>query len=959
MWIGTNQGLNSFDGSEIYTWSDSKGQLGDRRIMGITEDKHQHLWLATFNGLSCFDLVTKKIDNYLSSSLDNHIHCLACLGDSIWMGNSEGLLLFDVRKKTFRQFTNTTVKATNMQYYFNNDVTAILIDSKKRIWAGTKNGLWLFDLNTHTYQQFINPPGSAREEMISALYEDKTGKLWEGCWSSGLREILPDRRTTKSYLNVPGMPTHVISIAEGTDNAKRPCLWLSGQLSKLSVQDLKIEPYILKPIAQAASLDAYCVYVSRDNLVWISTVKGIYILDPARQLFKHTFITAQNNITSQGPALYDDKNGFWLGGDNKCQLLLYDANFKVIRNYSSYIKKMGEPYSSMATMSIHPYAKNQLLLSTTTGIITIDTISGKITILSTGVVDSLNRKSSFINKVYIDKERMWCFPWRRGLWQYDKSAKKFVLIKMTLPESSGLEKNMNFSNAVPDRDGNIWLSDMDYGLVKYDKGTGKLQRIVNNNIPSYCRCVNICYIKNKLWLLANESVVEFDPLTKTSQSWLVPGNMSKFIYDYADDGEGNLWIATRNGLIVFNLTSHTFDQYTEEDGLLNNDLNGSLRMLKNGVMVYVGENYLTSFKPAQLLHAPDKKNLLLTRIIANDHDLILKQGIINIPAGIEKLTIKWAFLNYNNPLQNRYYNKLDGVDKDWNYAGTKGSAEYSGLPPGSYKFRYRAVTSDGLSFTEKVVSFTILPTFWQSWWFIASLVLLAFGCLLLIVHYVRVRERKRSALQLQLSALEMKALRAQMNPHFIFNALNSIQECIITKNTNTAYTYLSNFSKLVRMILENSEKQFITLEDEIESLRLYLSLEKLRFDETFEYNINIDPLIDTTFIQIPAMVIQPYVENALWHGLIHKKGKKTVTITFELQKGKLKCVIEDNGIGRDVAVQMQNNTDKVKKRSMGMTITEERLQLLEENASIIINDLYHENGEPAGTRVIIFLPLEF
>jgi len=206
--------------------------------------------------------------------------------------------------------------------------------------------------------------------------------------------------------------------------------------------------------------------------------------------------------------------------------------------------------------------------------------------------------------------------------------------------------------------------------------------------------------------------------------------------------------------------------------------------------------------------------------------------------------------------------------------------------------------------------------------------------------------------------LEMKALRAQMNPHFLFNALNSIQECIITKNTDTAYSYLSSFSKLVRMILENSEKQFITLEDEIETLRLYLSIEKLRFDSSFEYLIDPGPKIDTSFVNIPAMIIQPYVENALWHGLINKKGEKKLVISFDQKNGNLECLIKDNGVGRNHAAKMQTDT-KIKKHSMGMKITEERLQLLEADASITINDLKDNNGNACGTEVHIIIPLEF
>jgi LytS/YehU family sensor histidine kinase len=228
----------------------------------------------------------------------------------------------------------------------------------------------------------------------------------------------------------------------------------------------------------------------------------------------------------------------------------------------------------------------------------------------------------------------------------------------------------------------------------------------------------------------------------------------------------------------------------------------------------------------------------------------------------------------------------------------------------------------------------------------------------LIVRNVKIKERKRAALQLQLSALEMKALRAQMNPHFIFNALNSIQECIITKNTDTAYSYLSSFSKLVRMILENSEKQFISLEDEIETLRLYLSIEKLRFDDTFEYKIHIAPKVDVTFVRLPAMIIQPFVENALWHGLIQKKGEKKLLLSFDVKVNSLICVVKDNGVGRKHTAEVQNSR-QIKKQSMGVKITEERLQLLETEASILINDMEDRQGKPCGTEVTITIPLAF
>jgi len=554
---------------------------------------------------------------------------------------------------------------------------------------------------------------------------------------------------------------------------------------------------------------------------------------------------------------------------------------------------------------------------------------------------------------------MWCFPWRRGVWQYDSTANKFKPLVEKLPEAYGKPKGLNLEDALTDNKGNVWITDLDYGLIKYSVSSKKFERIVTKDITPYSRAVNIVSVKGIVWLVVNNDVVAIDPTTDQTKSWPLPAGMNKYVHYYTSDDKGNIWIATRTGLVVFNTANHSFSQYTEEDGLINNDMDGTIKEIPNGVMVYAGENYLTSFKPADLLRVPAKKKLLLTGIAADDTSLNIGnfKNII-IPAGIEKVTIKWALLNYTNPLQNRYYNKLEKIDKEWNYTGNKGLIEYNHLPPGHYVFRYKAVTADGLAGDEKTIAFTIEPKFYQTFWFTGLFIILLIILILMIMRNVRLREQKKSALQLQLSALEMKALRAQMNPHFLFNALNSIQECIITKNTDTAYSYLSSFSKLVRMILENSEKQFITLEDEIETLRLYLSIEKLRFDSSFEYLIDPGPKIDTSFVNIPAMIIQPYVENALWHGLINKKGEKKLVISFDQKNGNLECLIKDNGVGRNHAAKMQTDT-KIKKHSMGMKITEERLQLLEADASITINDLKDNNGNACGTEVHIIIPLEF
>ncbi|QDK79869.1 tetratricopeptide repeat protein [Spirosoma sp. KCTC 42546] len=211
----------------------------------------------------------------------------------------------------------------------------------------------------------------------------------------------------------------------------------------------------------------------------------------------------------------------------------------------------------------------------------------------------------------------------------------------------------------------------------------------------------------------------------------------------------------------------------------------------------------------------------------------------------------------------------------------------------------------------------------------------------------------------QLGELEMQVLRTQMNPHFLFNSLNSINRFILQNNKSQASLYLTKFSRLVRMILQNSQNKLITLEQELESLKLYLSLESLRFDDHFSYTITIEEELDAEALKVPPLIIQPYVENAVWHGLMHKEEKGQMNIDVSSDKGFIYIKILDNGIGRQKSTTLQESIDETHK-PMGLGITSERIALLQESVSkdsvVVINDLIDSNGTPCGTEVILQLP---
>lgn len=222
------------------------------------------------------------------------------------------------------------------------------------------------------------------------------------------------------------------------------------------------------------------------------------------------------------------------------------------------------------------------------------------------------------------------------------------------------------------------------------------------------------------------------------------------------------------------------------------------------------------------------------------------------------------------------------------------------------------------------------------------------------------KEQKLAAYKNRTADLEMMALRAQMNPHFIFNCLNSINRFILKNEPETASDYLTKFSRLIRLILQNSQARLVCLENELEALRLYVDMEVSRFERHFEYQITCDPDLEIEHIEVPPLVIQPYVENAIWHGLMHKGDKGHLLIELHQEKNMLHCLITDDGVGRKRAAELKSKSAS-KNKSLGMQITAHRLELInalnEKATTVEVNDLVDALGEPCGTSVLLKIPV--
>ena len=249
------------------------------------------------------------------------------------------------------------------------------------------------------------------------------------------------------------------------------------------------------------------------------------------------------------------------------------------------------------------------------------------------------------------------------------------------------------------------------------------------------------------------------------------------------------------------------------------------------------------------------------------------------------------------------------------------------------------------------------------------MLILVFSIAVFIFYVVKMRIRrirKEAALKTEFNKkiveLEMTALRAQMNPHFIFNCLNVIDHYILKHDSEKASHYLNQFAKLIRQILNQSQKNSITLAEEIKWLKIYIELEKLNIENGFEFITEVGSDVDINEIEIPPLLIQPFIENAIIHGLAAKKGEKKLMLKITMTNNMLQCMVEDNGIGRNAA--MENKRYKsAGYQSKGLEVTEERISILKkrihENSSIEFFDLTDEKGNETGTRVVINIPIEF
>lgn len=303
---------------------------------------------------------------------------------------------------------------------------------------------------------------------------------------------------------------------------------------------------------------------------------------------------------------------------------------------------------------------------------------------------------------------------------------------------------------------------------------------------------------------------------------------------------------------------------------------------------------------------------------------------------------------------------LEGYDKDWSPPSSERLTTFSNLKPGDYRFLVRSQNNEGVWSTNYATfSFHIETPYWQSWWFIIAVVgILSSASIGLYRRRIHNLEHQL-ALDRQVETLKLQSLRAQMNPHFIFNSMNSIQHFINSNEKRQANRFLSKFASLMRLTLDHSKQGLIKLGSDLQSIEVYMDLEQMRFEGKFTYSIDVDEQVDEDLVLVPPMLMQPFVENSIIHGFSKIDYQGVINIRITPENDTLLIVITDNGVGRSVAKERKASRKTSLHKSAALNISNERIralaQMYKQNLTIEIKDLTNEHG-PCGTAVHICVP---
>ena len=979
LWIGTTKGLNRFDGNsfqQFYSDSSKNSLLGDRIFKLKWIDNEQLGVTVHGGGLHIINTRTLDSRNLIIPAdslkkLNKQYRILEFLANAgnVFIVTGAGFYHFNTKDELIFRYDHYSADHLQKKpaaFGYN----IVRIDSNTLLVTTYNEGLYVYNIK----QKDFHPVSNTDDRFYQQINPQKKTAMITHSDNNSFSLFIPDLNEF-SWFNIHekikySLKSPVEPFKDFVDY-KAKFVRLNDSVFAINGTNgfqllsyhRMTNSYAFDPQTYFADHTCNSLFVDKTNRLWIATPNGLFHQKRSSARIDEIITPFQSKGYDSHIRMITLANNKVFAGTNSEGLLVFDRDSLKLLKRIDFSKYGDGSYYPNIVSSIIEINSDTLYVGVSGTWLNSKTLShGKLKLPEFGSpphsLDILFKDSR--NNLYLKKANKNIYFYRSAtdrrytLTNYDSTLSS-LLIGSAIRMSEDREGNIWFigngmkrlnnrlqrfdlnldsflihnignkfitSNLVFDSDGRMYFGVSNKGLVIYDPGKNTFLQVNRSNGLPDNSIAAVCLQNNKVWVGTESGIANYDLITKKISVFGTAegiSNEGSVIYSlYYDSAYHQLYGAFKNTIFRF-----------DPDKLIKN----------NSPPVFFIEKI--NIRGKEPIHHPDS-NITVSYKYNN---LVINLGAINFDDAYTQL-FAYRFIKKGN--------------EPWEEAGSQRSIILSNLTPGNYKLQVK-VYNRNKSWPEQIkeINITILPPFWQTIWFYVLSFLLLAG-LAYYLHRRRINHVTQKAnLDKQLAQTEMKALHSQMNPHFIFNCLNSIREMILSNENEQASLYLSKFARLIRITLNQSSKQFVSLSDTIDYLERYIEMEKIRSNH-FSYTIDIDKDLQADEIMVPPMLIQPLIENSIWHGSPHKRAMH-IKISFHKNLNGLVCRIEDDGIGIDESIRTKENLPN--EQSVGLANIKQRIHLLNEkhdlHSTIKIEDKSTLSAtNETGTIVTLHMPIK-
>ncbi|GGM90720.1 hypothetical protein GCM10010967_24740 [Dyadobacter beijingensis] len=957
LWIGTGRNLCRYDGYNFLRLDSL--QLG--YCSGVSTDSKGDLYTSVdTRGIARIDRNTMEVttlvhNNYDDQDTGNDLHEQGMVDsyDQMWVCDYTSVQRYDIARKKLHRYTFKGPANGGDVYQY----ASFFEDRQRVLWIVSELGLYYYDRRADRLVCVLGQDAIYPENRIhirlSRGSQDAAGDLWIGGYEYGLVKYSPVNH--RFEVRKAGFEhNNVVCARESWDENGRRVIFV-GTNDGVSLYHPGSQVFYHLPEFYNRGIRVKDMYDDKANgILWIGTNEGIFKYRYRNAGIRTVAIPADVvrrpvQVTSIQPA--GDGN-YWLGLSHSGVLHWKPAE---------------------GVFKLHPYGQeeafvdkvrvidNQAYVFTDKGVFTGNNASGRFEPWYSGT--KLFRNTDFRDGLLDKKGRLWIANLNEGLKVIDPATGRELHLWETVKGRKLV--NQSYIKAMRETpDGRIWIATCSRGLFFYDEQNATFINIedlpANKGRRLGGECINAIQVAPDGAVLVASwgGVSKVAPDGRITDSFDFQSASLKDTYcsNIAETPDGRLWFSTNEGVHIADPKTRAIRYLTTIEGLRSNAPVGFYYHSPGELLL--GYVNMINVLDIDLLGGNVRSPRIALASVEVKGKKVFRNAGREIVLEPDENSVNFSFttLNFEPASQNAYSYQLEGYDKHWIDLGNAHTVSFANLPARSYTLLVRSTNASGVvSKDPLVVRLTIRPYFTSTWFFRVLIGLTIAG---LIVAMMRWRVRtlhERDRLDLQITEWKLKALQSQMNPHFLFNSLNSVQNYLLTNRGVEGAKYLSKFSKLVRQIMENSNYQYLSFEKIIDTLKLYVEIESFRFNHEFTYVFDIeenDVLLDA---QLPPMLLQPYVENAIWHGLMPKEGDKNLTIRALLKDRHIVCTIQDNGVGRDFSPRTEGHISRGQEMTRGIF---EALRQKDSEAKIELIDLFDNEKKPAGTLVKMIIPIE-